>query len=294
MSKSKRKKAQAKSWYPEPAQVRARIAELNRFFESCFPDRELPNNRLGRKWAQYMMRTKRLYLSPRDHLWLENWCPWMIQSERDRILGLKGHWYTGDSLGENLEVENDIRKQLGLWSIRPTDVEWTIVQKERRERQKVKLQEKRRANGVKPRRKGASEPWKALGMSKATYYRKKLHLTAGETPESPPLWDETPESPATPPIRSGDSQVSQAAAAELAPGAPDDHDVLIDFACATFYDALPERSNRIAQGADANGNPLNLTNASIHLDLGIKPGSIRDRAYRAVLASRPQIERLAA
>jgi hypothetical protein len=270
MSKSKRKKAQAKSWYPEPAQVRARIAELNRFFESCFPDRELPNNRLGRKWAQYMMRTKRLYLSPRDHLWLENWCPWMIQSERDRILGLKGHWYTGDSLGENLEVENDIRKQLGLWSIRPTDVEWTIVQKERRERQKVKLQEKRRANGVKPRRKGASEPWKALGMSKATYYRKKLHLTAGETPESPLLWDETPESPATPPIRSGDSQVSQAAAAELAPGAPS------------------ERHGREAP----SGN--NVADYRDHLDLGIKPGSIRDRAYRAVLASRPQIERLAA
>jgi hypothetical protein len=36
----------------------------------------------GRKWARYMIRTKRLYPGPLDYLWLKSWCPWMTESER--------------------------------------------------------------------------------------------------------------------------------------------------------------------------------------------------------------------
>ena len=60
MSKAKRGKAQAKSWYAAPSLVRKRIAEINRTYKSFFPDRKLPDNGRGRKWAKYMMRTSRL------------------------------------------------------------------------------------------------------------------------------------------------------------------------------------------------------------------------------------------
>ena len=172
-------------WYPHPAQVRRRVSEITRAYESCFPQQRLPNNGLGRKWARYMMRTKRLYPGPLDYLWLECWCPWMGEFERHKILRCKGHWYSGNSLGQHLEIDNAMRKELSLWTMRPNDIEWEQVQSERRERQYMKAQEKRRADGVKARRKGMAEPWKALGMSKATFYRKKLHL-AHETPELPP------------------------------------------------------------------------------------------------------------
>jgi hypothetical protein len=208
---SKRGKAQAKSWYPEPALVRKRVAEMTRAYMSFFPQRQLPNNSLGRKWARYMIRTKRLYPGPHDYLWLKSWCPWMNESDQDEILGLKGHWYTTGSLGARLEIGNAMRQDLALWTMRPDDVEWEQFQLEQNKREYLKVQEKRRAKGVKPRRKGTAEPWKAHGMSKATYYRKKLHLA-----------HETPESTLTSPVGRADSQVSlsQAKAAAITPAAP--------------------------------------------------------------------------
>jgi hypothetical protein len=137
--------------------VRKRVAEINRAYESSFPERRLPNNGLGRKWARYMIRTKRLYPGPLDYLWLKSWCPWMTESDQDEILGLKGHWYTTGSLGAHLEVDNAMRQDLRLWTMRPDDVPWEEVQLEQKKRDYLKVQEKRRARGVKPRRKGAAE-----------------------------------------------------------------------------------------------------------------------------------------
>jgi hypothetical protein len=195
--KKQRSKAQAKSWYPDPALVRKRVKEMNRAYRSSFPNAELPNNGLGRKWARYMMRTKRLYPGPLDYLWLKTWCPWMTETEQDEVLGLKGHWYSTKSLGERLEIENALRKDLRLWTMRPNDVEWEEVQSETEQRKYLNRKAKRRASGVKARRKGVAEPWKARGMTRATYYRKKPHLPR-----------ETPESPVTFPVGSGDSRVS--------------------------------------------------------------------------------------
>ena len=45
------KHSPAKKWYPDPALVRKRIKEMGRAFEACFPNQELPNNGLGRKWG---------------------------------------------------------------------------------------------------------------------------------------------------------------------------------------------------------------------------------------------------
>jgi hypothetical protein len=191
--KKRRKAAQGK-WYPAPALVRKRIAEMTRAFESCFPTRTLPNNGLGRKWAKYMMRTKRLYPSPNDHRWLESWCPWMDQSGRDKLLAYRGHWYSTGSLGEHLEIDNAMRKDLRLWTMRPNDVEWQQVQSEMKGGQYVKKQAKRHANGVKARRKDTAEPWKALGMRRTKYYRLGLHRSPMVTDET----NGTPESRVSP------------------------------------------------------------------------------------------------
>jgi hypothetical protein len=183
MSKAKRGKAQAKSWYPDPALVRKRVAEMTRAYQSSFPQRRLPNNGLGRKWARYMMRTKRLYPGALDYLWVENWCPWMDESECDRILSYKGHWYSSGSLGERLEIDNAMRKELRLWTMRPNDVPWEQVQSEMRQRQYMRTQAKRRRNGVRTsaeRKANSARAKAALGISRAKYYRLGLHKT-GET-----------------------------------------------------------------------------------------------------------------
>jgi hypothetical protein len=174
-----RSKAQAKSWHPAPALVRKRIAELNRAYAAFFPTRKLPDNGLGRKWARYMMRTKRLYPSPHDYLWLKRWCPWMDQSEQDKILGYRGHWYSTSSLGQHLEIDNDMRTSLKLWTMRPNDVAWEDVQLERKERDYMKKQAKRRKNGMRTRADYEANSASAEAKAQANGNHASLSLAEG-------------------------------------------------------------------------------------------------------------------
>jgi hypothetical protein len=141
-----------------------------------------------------------LYPGPLDYLWLENWCPWMDESERDSLLSYKGHWYSTGSLGEHLEIDNTMRKDLWLWTMRPNDVEWEKVQLERRQRQYMKTQAKRRRNGVRTRAEyeanSARSQAEALRISRRKYYRLGLHKTGG-----------TGLSPVSLPVGTGDSPV---------------------------------------------------------------------------------------
>ena len=66
--------------------------------------------------------------------------------------------------------------------MRPNYFEWEQVQLEMKDRKYKAKQERRHANGIKVRKKGTAQPWKARGISKATYYRLGLHH---ETPEVP-------------------------------------------------------------------------------------------------------------
>lgn len=83
-----------------------------------------------------------------------------------------------DELGEYLMLTDAERERLGIWSILPCDVSPAELD-DRRTAKAAKRQEKRRRrNGVKPRAAylaevKSKEPWVALGISRATFFRQK-------------------------------------------------------------------------------------------------------------------------
>jgi hypothetical protein len=67
---SDRYKAKAKLC-PDQAKAVKRVAELNAIYWHHFPDKVLPNNELGRKWARYIVRTIAFLPADRRSEWLE-------------------------------------------------------------------------------------------------------------------------------------------------------------------------------------------------------------------------------
>jgi hypothetical protein len=61
----------------------ARVAELNRIYWDNFPDELLPDNDLGRKWCEYMMRTMAFLPANRRPHWLEKHAPWVGPGRRE-------------------------------------------------------------------------------------------------------------------------------------------------------------------------------------------------------------------
>jgi hypothetical protein len=161
-----------------------RVKELTLIYSEQFPN-GLPHNGLGVKYARYMCRTLAFFETiERRERWLDRYTPWMDAEKRAAILDMAPHWYSQKSLGQHLELYDEDRERLGIRTIEAVD-----VSEEQREainaRKKIKTQERRRRrNGIKPREQylesvKAPEPWLALKMSRAKYYRLGLHRETG-------------------------------------------------------------------------------------------------------------------
>lgn len=96
-------------------------------------------------------------------------------------------YWTADQLAWRLHVTGQERQELALTTIGAVD-ETSAARRERRQTSaKVRQTSLRRAKGVKPRSEylaasvEKSEPWKAEGVSRATWYRRRK----GETETGP-------------------------------------------------------------------------------------------------------------
>lgn len=170
----------------EQKRAQARVAQLTRIYRNQYPN-GLPNNRVGLKYATYMCRTLAFFRDV-DHRkgWLDRQAPWLDVAERDRIAGLSAHWYSGRSLGDHLELYDDDRERLQAWTIAAVDVDDEERKKINRRKNRKSHESRRRAAGIEPRAMwlarhavSRTEPWKALNISKATYYRRGLHTETG-------------------------------------------------------------------------------------------------------------------
>jgi hypothetical protein len=105
--------------------------------------------------------------------WLDRHAAWMDAEIRDSILRLGPHWYSSRSLGDHLEVDNDDRERLKVWTVEAYDI--TKEQREviNREKNRQSHERGRRKAGAKPREQSLErmQPWKLLGMSRAKFYR---------------------------------------------------------------------------------------------------------------------------
>jgi hypothetical protein len=105
---------------------------------------------------------------------------------------------TADRVARFLGVTDSQRTALCLTTIGSIDVRRTDRMKRRREQHRVRLEHNRRGRGAKPRAEyeanslSRTKPWKAEGISRPTWYRKR----------------ETSPSAAIPPLKSGETSPS--------------------------------------------------------------------------------------
>jgi hypothetical protein len=137
------------------------------------------------KYARYMCRTLAFFETiERRERWLDRYAPWLDADKRAAILDMAPHWYSQRSLGQHLELYDEVREGLHIRTIEALD-----VTEEQRAAinagKRLKNQERRRRkNDIKPRDEYLAsvkgpEPWKPLKISKATYYRRGLHRETG-------------------------------------------------------------------------------------------------------------------
>ena len=156
----------------QPLQKKAakRLSELSRlFWHYHFPDgsRLLPDNDFGVRCARYYCRTTALLPNDRREDWLDRHAPWLVgRAERSRILRLGSYWYSGISLGQHLDVDDEVRTRLKLWSVLPNDLTHEEFKQRQKERHAMREQARRRARGAKPHAESKSRtmPWLAAGF----------------------------------------------------------------------------------------------------------------------------------
>jgi hypothetical protein len=128
-----------------------------------------------------MLRTLAFFepIERREH-WLERYTPSMDADIRAAILNLSPHWYSAKSLGQHLELYDDDREHLQAWTIAAVDVDDDQRKAINEEKHRKAQERQRRKNGMQTRDQylvsvKSSEPWKALEMSRAKFYRLGLH-----------------------------------------------------------------------------------------------------------------------
>ena len=172
---------------PDQLKAMARVAHLTRIYADQHPG-QLPNNELGIRYVRYMCRTM-AYFAPIEERqrWLKRYAPWMTADQRTRIIGMSAYWYSPQSLGQHLEIYDEDRERMKVWTIEAVDV--TPEQRERinLEKHRKRQERYRRKRGVTPREQYVAsvkgpEPWKARNMSRRTYYRRGLHRGTGSVP----------------------------------------------------------------------------------------------------------------
>lgn len=128
---------------------------------------------------------------PRQRIkqWIELWAPWLTVAElraitTDAIMNQR-HW-TADQLAWRLRLTKEERRMLGITTIGAIDEAKAARIKARRERDRKRKLNARRAEGAKPRRDyetasiNRTKPWIAEGISRRTWYRRR-----GTTPATP-------------------------------------------------------------------------------------------------------------
>ncbi len=151
----------------------------------------LPDDDAGRAELDELLRLNSLHpTNPFEQMQreIEVWAPWMSDEEGqqmiDNVVKLPVPWRMSNKveLGRRLNLTDHERTITKAFSIMPVDVSEAELKERRLEAERERKRQKRRTEKMKPRRiyenesAARSKPWEALGLSRATYYRK---LSAG-------------------------------------------------------------------------------------------------------------------
>jgi len=144
---------------------------------------ELPDDDAGREYLYELLLP--VSLGPEPDLKMANiietWADWMNVDERFYLTAqiertpASVRKIKATTLGERLRVTNAEREHLRLWTIAPFDMTSKQLKEQRKAKDRARKAQLRQAAGGKPREQSLSraKPWAALGISRATYYRRR-------------------------------------------------------------------------------------------------------------------------
>jgi hypothetical protein len=137
----------------------------------------IPDNREGRRVLRVMI-DHLAQLGP-DHIrrWVNAHAWWIDDEELDEMIedAGSGKQWSATALGKAIGLTNKERVHLDIRTIRPIDRSPALLKRDRKDRD-AERKRQRRAEKTTPRPPSLeqAQPWQALGISRATYFRRKV------------------------------------------------------------------------------------------------------------------------
>ncbi len=158
-----------------------RTAELERIYRHRFGGR-LPANNIGLA-ALVVMAEHHIQRNSHDIVigWIKSRAPWVDDVYAEGIAreaAKRTSRQTAAALGWRVKLTLDERRRLRIRTIRAVGQTAESMAEDRREHDRAEKEAQRRRSGVKTRAqwiaesKAQTKPWEAMGMSRATWYRK--------------------------------------------------------------------------------------------------------------------------
>ena len=172
---------------PGGAFITFRMAELFRYFNHLYGAAPLPDDDAGRDDVKLMFQVLSTTASP-GHRMVDvarTWAPWLPADELAALVDdVVEHprRFKADTIAARLGITDEIRILLDLRTIGAIDRPAAQRKQEREENQRLAKERKRRAAGIpslaEVRAARKKKPWKAAGISRATWYRRGLNAAA--------------------------------------------------------------------------------------------------------------------
>lgn len=144
----------------------------------------LPDDDAGRDDLKIAINHLACLAHPRGHIanWIDIWAPWLTAAEQRQIvppiLANPQRW-KADALAWRVRLTMEERTLLGITTIGAVDQNKAARTRRRKQKDRERKAAQRRAKGQKPRAAyeqqsvAHSEPWKAEGISRRTWYRRR-------------------------------------------------------------------------------------------------------------------------
>jgi hypothetical protein len=174
-----------------------RVAVLERYLELRY-GRVLPDDDAGRE--DLVILLNHIAQNPIDpqgkmRRTLHSWAPWMDYDERYDLverIAAKPRRYRAGTLGKRLRLTEEEHEIIGAETVHPFT--WTdayVRERDRATRRERKRAERAAKSSGRPRGRpkkpeGSEQPWVALGIGRATYFRRKARETRSETKNASP------------------------------------------------------------------------------------------------------------
>ena len=173
---------------------RLRYGALLRLLRArCGP--QLPDDDAGREYLFELVCVASLASKAADKKLanaIDLWAPWMSKDEAETLvehiqaLTVTERTPTPEEPGRRLRLTNAEREACCFWLAMPVDMSAEDLKEFRKTVARNRKREKRRAKGIQSRedylakrKAAASEPWIAMGVSRATYFRRRKPMRLG-------------------------------------------------------------------------------------------------------------------